>query len=96
MANALQITGATVNSAADAFRVEGVTANIDLSGATVAGANGILMSANGSAAASLSATSSSLTGAIMTAAGGVSDVTLPRRHNLEHDRQFERHKPGQR
>ena len=76
IANALQITGATVNSAADAFRVEGVTANIDLSGATVAAANGILMSTNGPAAASLTATSSSLTGAITTAAGGVSDVTL--------------------
>jgi hypothetical protein len=75
--NALQITGATVNSAADAFRVEGVTANIDLSGATVAAVNGILMSANGSATAALNATSSSvLTGAITTAAGGVSDVTL--------------------
>ncbi len=77
IANALQITGATVNSAADAFRVEGVTANIDLSGATVAAANGILMSANGSATATLNATSSSvLTGAITTAASGVSNVTL--------------------
>jgi outer membrane autotransporter protein len=76
IANALQITGATVNSAADAFRVQGVTANIDLSGATVAAANGILMSTDGPAAASLTATSSSLTGAITTGAGGVSDVTL--------------------
>ena len=76
IANALQVTGATVNSAADAFRVEGVTANIDLSGATVAAANGILMSTSGQAAASLTATSSSLTGAITTAVGGVSDVTL--------------------
>ncbi|HEY5288919.1 MAG TPA: autotransporter outer membrane beta-barrel domain-containing protein [Caulobacteraceae bacterium] len=76
IANALQITNTTVNSAADALRVEGVIANIDLSGATVAGANGILMSTNGPAAASLTATSSSLTGAITTAAGGVSDVTL--------------------
>jgi Autochaperone Domain Type 1 len=76
IANALQVTGAIVNSAADAFRVEGVTANIDLSGATVASANGVLMSTSGPAAASLTATSSSLTGAIITAAGGVSDVTL--------------------
>jgi outer membrane autotransporter protein len=77
----LSLNGTTVTSAADAFAVQSGTATIDTVGATVtgnpySGNNGILMSVTNGATANLTSDSSTLTGAITTAGGSTSNVTL--------------------
>jgi outer membrane autotransporter protein len=76
----LELGGTRVSSAADAFAVQGGTANIAATGATVIGNNGVLLSAsqNGGApgVVTMTANSSVLTGAILTDAVSTSTVTL--------------------
>jgi outer membrane autotransporter protein len=78
--NTLELSGTRVSSAADAFAVQGGTANIAATGATVIGNNGVLLSAsqNGGvpAAVTMTANSSELTGAILTDTVSTSTVTL--------------------
>jgi len=78
--NTLELGGTQVSSAADAFAVQGGTANIAATGATVIGNNGVLLSAsqNGGipAVVTMTANSSELTGAILTDAVSTSTVTL--------------------
>jgi hypothetical protein len=73
----LTISGATVTSAADAFHVTGaaapggpgtagVVANIDVSGSTVTGNNGVLLNTRDGGTTNLTDTGSTLTGAILT------------------------------
>jgi hypothetical protein len=73
--NTLTLDGTNVSSAADAFAVQGGTANIATTNATVTGNNGILLSAQ-NAVVTMTATSSNLTGAILTDAASTSTVTL--------------------
>jgi outer membrane autotransporter protein len=78
--NTLELGGTQVSSAADAFAVQGGTANIATTGATVIGNNGVLLSAsqNGGvpAVVTMTANSSELTGAILTDGVSTSTVTL--------------------
>jgi outer membrane autotransporter protein len=78
--NTLELSGTQVSSAADAFAVQGGTANIAATGSTVIGRNGVLLSAsqNGGvpAAVTMTANSSNLTGAILTDGVSTSTVTL--------------------
>jgi outer membrane autotransporter protein len=74
--NTLAISGATVGSAADAFRIQGTTADITIDGSSVTGNNGILLSTAAPAIANLDAGSSQLTGAITTDSGSTTNVTL--------------------
>jgi len=80
IANTLTLNGTNVSSAADAFAVQGGTANIATTDATVIGNNGTLLSATqgggAPAAVTMTATSSNLTGAILTDAVSTSTVTL--------------------
>lgn len=80
-ANTLTLDGTTVTAASDAFAVQSGTATIDTMGATVigepySGNNGILLSVINGATATMTSDSSTLTGAITTASGSTSDVTL--------------------
>src|SRR4029077_4354707 len=65
---------------ADAFAVQGGTANITALGATAVGNNGVLLSASQNAGApavvTMTAAASQLTGAILTDAASTSNVTL--------------------
>jgi outer membrane autotransporter protein len=77
----LSLNGTTVTSAADAFAVQSGTATINTVGATVtgnpySGNNGILLSVINGATATMTSDSSTLTGAITTASGSTSNVTL--------------------
>ncbi len=74
--NVLQITNATVNSAADAFHVEGAIANIDVIGSSVISSNGALLNTLSSGTTTLTATASPLTGAITTDSSSTANVTL--------------------
>ncbi len=74
--NVLQISNATVNSAADAFRVEGAIANIAVSGSSVTSGNGVLLNTLSSGTTTLTATASQLTGAITTDSSSTANVTL--------------------
>jgi outer membrane autotransporter protein len=79
--NTLSLNGTTVTSAADAFAVQSGTATINTVGATVtgnpySGNNGILLSVTNGATATMTSDSSTLTGAITTAAGSTNNVTL--------------------
>jgi hypothetical protein len=79
--NALSLNGTTVSAASDAFAVQAGTATINTEGATVtgnpySGNNGILLSVTNSSTATMTSNSSTLTGAITTAAGSTSNVTL--------------------
>ena len=64
--NVLSISNATVNSAADAFHVNGAIANITVSGSSVTSSNGVLLNTLSSGATTLIATASQLSGAITT------------------------------
>ena len=80
-ADTLSLNGTTVSSAADAFAVQSGTATIDTVGATVignpySGNNGILLSVINGSTATMTSDSSTLTGAITTASGSTSNVTL--------------------
>lgn len=74
--NVLQISNATVNSAADAFRVEGAIANIAVNGSSVVSRNGVLLNTLFAGAANLTATGSEITGAITTGSSSTANVTL--------------------
>jgi hypothetical protein len=78
--NTLTLNGTQVTSAADAFAVQGGTANITAANATVVGNNGVLLSATENAGApavvTMTAGASELTGAILTDAASRSTVTL--------------------
>jgi outer membrane autotransporter protein len=79
--NTLNVSGTTINTAADAFAVQGGTGSITLTnGTTATGGNGILLSAaqNGGAPAivAFSADASQLTGAIRTDSASTNNVTL--------------------
>ena len=74
--NVLQISNATVNSAADAFHVVGAIANIAVNGSSVMTSNGVLLNTLSSGTATLTATTSQLTGAIATDSSSTSDLTL--------------------
>jgi type V secretory pathway adhesin AidA len=78
--NTLELAGTQVSSAADAFAVQGGTANIATTNASVIGNNGVLLSAsqNGGvpAVVTITANSSELTGAILTDTVSTSTVTL--------------------
>jgi hypothetical protein len=78
--NTLELRGTQVSSAADAFAVQGGTANIAPTGATVTGNNGVLLSAsqNGGVpgVVTMTANSSILTGAILTDSVSTSTVTI--------------------
>jgi outer membrane autotransporter protein len=62
--NVLQISNATVNSAADAFHVEGAIADIAVSGSSVMSSNGVLLNTLSFGTTTLTATASQLTGPI--------------------------------
>jgi len=64
--NTLNINAAMVSSAADAFHVIGVPADINISGSTVTGNNGVLLSTESGGTTNLTDTGSTLTGAILT------------------------------
>ena len=64
--NTLTISNATVASAADAFHVTGVPANITVTGSTVTDNNGVLLTTEMGGVTNLTATSSQLSGAILT------------------------------
>ena len=72
----LQITNATVTSAADAFHVEGAIADIAVSGSSVTSSNGVLLNTLSSGATTLTASASQLTGAITTDSASTANVTL--------------------
>ena len=76
IANTLQVNNATVTAAADAFHVQGAVAGLTVSGSSVIGNNGILLSTQGAGSTTLTATASQLTGAATTAAGSTADMTL--------------------
>ena len=80
-ANSLSLNGTTVSAASDAFAVQSGTATITTTGATVtgnpySGNAGILMSVINGSSVSMTSDSSTLTGAITTAAGSSSNVTF--------------------
>jgi hypothetical protein len=76
----LQISnGATVNSAADAFNVQGQVADITVNGSSVTGNNGVLLSTLSGGTTNLTATASQLSGAITTDSSSSADVFL--KHN---------------
>jgi hypothetical protein len=64
--NTLDITNAKVASAADAFHVIGVPANITVSGSNVTDNNGVLLSTQSSGTTNMTASGSQLRGAILT------------------------------
>jgi outer membrane autotransporter protein len=74
--NVLNISNATVNSAADAFHVEGAIADIAVSGSSITSNNGVLLNTIASGATVLTATASQLTGTITTDSSSTADVTL--------------------
>ena len=74
--NVLQISNATVTSAADAFHVQGAIADIAVSGSSITSGNGVLLNTVSSGATTLTATGSQLTGAITTNATSTANVTL--------------------
>ena len=74
--NVLQISNATVNSAADAFHVEGAIANIAVSGSSVTSGNGVLLNTLSTGTTTLTAAASQLSGAITTDSSSTSGVTL--------------------
>ncbi len=74
--NVLQISNATVTSAADAFHVQGAIADIAVSESSITSGNGVLLNTVSSGATTLTATGSQLTGAIATNATSTANVTL--------------------
>ncbi len=74
--NTLGIDSAQVSSAADAFRIQGTTADITVNGSGVTSNNGILLSTAAPSVVTLDAGTSQLTGAIITDSGSTTDVTL--------------------
>jgi outer membrane autotransporter protein len=68
--------GATVNSAADAFHVDGAIANIAVTGSSVTSNNGVLLNTVSSGTTMLTANSAQLTGTITTDATSTANVTL--------------------
>jgi outer membrane autotransporter protein len=74
--NTLGLDGTVVSSASDAFAVQGGSAAITTTDATVSGNNGILLSAAQNAAVTMSSNHSVLTGAMLTDASSTSNVTL--------------------
>ena len=74
--NVLQINNATVNSAADAFNVQGALANITVNRSSVTSGNGVLLNTLSSGTTNLTATASQLTGVITTDATSTANVTL--------------------
>jgi hypothetical protein len=74
--NTLAINNATVNSAADAFNVQGVVADITVNGSSVTGNNGVLLSTLSGGTTNLTATASQLSGAITTDPTSTANVTL--------------------
>ncbi|MBV8794724.1 MAG: autotransporter outer membrane beta-barrel domain-containing protein, partial [Hyphomicrobiales bacterium] len=64
--NTLTINNARVASAADAFHVTGVPANITVTGSTVTDNNGVLLSTQSSGATDMMVSGSQLSGAILT------------------------------
>jgi outer membrane autotransporter protein len=75
-ANTLEINSATVNSAADAFHVQGAVADIAVNGSSVTSSNGVLLNTLSSGTTSLTAAASQLTGAITTDSTSTANVTL--------------------
>ena len=74
--NVLQINNATVNSAADAFNVQGALANITVNRSSVTSGNGVLLNTLSSGTTNLTATASQLTGVITTDSTSTANVTL--------------------
>ena len=74
--NVLQISNATVTSAADAFHVNGAIANIAVNGSTITSGNGVLLNNLSSGTTTLTASNSQLTGAITTDSTSTANVTL--------------------
>jgi outer membrane autotransporter protein len=74
--NTLQISNATVNSAADAFNVQGAVADIVVNRSSITSNNGVLLNTLSSGTTALTATGSQLTGLITTDSTSTANVTL--------------------
>ena len=74
--NTLAVNGTSISSAADAFAVQGGTANISTTNANAIGNNGILLSAAQTATVTMTNNASVLTGAILTDGSSTSNVAM--------------------
>ena len=74
--NVLKFRNATLNSAADAFHVEGAIAEITLGKSSVTSGNEVLLNTLSSGTTTLTATASQLSGAITTDSSSTAGVTL--------------------